>query len=244
MPEDGNNFQGETNSDSFLLTDLDLFKISQQTKELWILPNRSATHRAIECLIRQGMNWDNSERILNRIRASIGNADISKSNLTMTEKTLKRWGLSSAKICGIYKILNMTEVNSKNLCSIKEGGSALVQLFKTLEEEDDDVWLYSEYNVLQNLGILLGRTKSLTVREAMRVGHIWSGARSQISYFLWRLKPTGAIKIIEDEELKPWDFWGHDHEDLKMLKESLKSIRSLTSKNEVSDECPEAIPNS
>jgi hypothetical protein len=196
----------------------------------------------VEILIRQGLSWDNSERIMGYIRASIGQADITPANLSMTDKTFKRWGLSGEKIAGIRKILALPVVTPQTLCSVKEGGIELVRMFKVLEGDDDDCWLYSDYNILRNLAVLLFRSKALTSRECMAIGRAWAGTRSQISYFLHRLKPEGAAKILEDEELEPWDFWGGPPAPRSASAAANHISAEGKGKDEVPNECPDALP--
>ena len=58
------------------------------------------------------------------------------------------------------------------------------------------------------MGILFFRSKLMTKTEATLLAKTWIGYRSQISYFLSRLKPEGAIKILDEDDLEPWDFFG------------------------------------
>ena len=209
MPDDGDSFQGESSNDTEFLQELDLFALSEQTKQWWQAPPRTPVHRAIEILIRQNMSWENGEKIMERVRASIGEADISLSNLVMTDKTLKKWGLSAEKISGIRKILSLQEITPKTLCSIKEGGIYLVQMFTVMEEENDDCWVYNNPNALRNLSIFLGRARPLTAREAVHMSRsAFSGHRSQLSYFLYMLKTEGAIAMVNDEPLEITHFYG------------------------------------
>lgn len=210
MPEDGDGFQGQSSNDVEYMQEMDLFAISERTKHLWQSQPRTPLHRAIEILIRQNMNWTNGEYIMQRIKDTIGDVDISVSNLTMTDKTLKKWGLSTEKISGIRKILSLEEITPKTLCSVKEGGIHLVQMFTAMEGENDDCWVYNDSNLLRNLGILLGRSRSLAAREALQIGRSFAGVRSQISCFLHMLKPEGAICIVNNEPLEPEHFYGVD----------------------------------
>jgi hypothetical protein len=208
MPEDGDGFQGESSNDVEYLQDMDLFALSEQTKHLWRSEERTPLHRALEILIRQNMNWTNGDNIMKRIRDSIGSADMSASNMIMTDKTLKKWGLSAEKISGIRKILSLGEITPKTLCSVKEGGIHLIQMFTVMEGENDDCWIYNDSNILRNLGTLLGRSRSLTPREGMIVSRAsFAGVKSQISYFLHMLRPEGAIAICNDEPLEVAHFY-------------------------------------
>lgn len=200
---EGDNFDNR----QFIAQDLDLFEISNKYKHLWLFPEYSSLHTSIVLLIRKGLSYSSSSKILNKINEAIGNKQISKTNFTMTDKKLKQWGLSSEKIEGIRKILNLEQVTSNSLCKIKEGGLYLVKLFKIINQEDDDIFLWDDYNVLRNMGILFYRNKSLSKQECIFISKNWIGYRSQISYFLYRLRPEGALKICEDLELNIDDFW-------------------------------------
>jgi hypothetical protein len=153
----------------------------------------------------------------------------------MTDKKLKQWGLSSQKIAAIRQILSLSEVTPRDLCKIKEGGIHLVKSFKVMTELDDDVFLNTDYNVLRNLGILFGRSKPMTSTEATIVSRNWIGYRSQISYFLHRLKPEGAVKVFAEQKLEPWDFWGADPPSLESL------LEFSSSESDDPDEVPDLV---
>lgn len=203
-------FQGPDFSEDrkSLAEELDLFSLSNQTKALWKLPEYSPLHRAILILISKGLTHEFYSKILERLEKAIGKREITPKNFTMKDATLKAWGLSAEKIAGIRKLLKLPEVDTKALCKIKEGGIYCVKAFKILTEEDDDVFLWEDYNVLRCLGILFFKDKPMSKAEAMQVSRNWAGYRSQISYFLHRLRPEGACKIIDEKELDEYDFWG------------------------------------
>lgn len=206
-------FEGDDTSQdrNEIAQDLDLFSLSNKYKKLWKLPECPSHHRAVLLLIAKGIPHDTFKRIRSKISEAIGNKPISASNFTMTDKKLKEWGLSNEKISGIRKILALPEVTSGALCKIKEGGIYLVKAFKIFQEEDDDIMLFEDYNVLKNLGILFFRNKPMTKTEAQQVCKNWINYRSQISYFLYRLKPDSADKIHDEtKELDKYDFWGFD----------------------------------
>jgi len=202
-------FEGNDPSEDriFHAADLDLFSIANRYRKFWKLPERSPYHTAISLLIGKGLPYDTVSKIMEHIGQALGNKDISPKNFHITDKKLKSWGLSQEKIDGIRKILALEEVSSQSLCKIKEGGIYLVKAFKVIQEEDDDVFLPDDYNVLRNLGILFFRDKPMTKTEAMKLSRAWQGHRSLISYFLLKLKPDGAVKILDEEESH--DFWGH-----------------------------------
>jgi 3-methyladenine DNA glycosylase/8-oxoguanine DNA glycosylase len=201
-------FEGDDNS-VFLkehATDLDLFAVSNTYKSLWKLPARSDLHQAISLLISKNAPYDMTKKIMKKISDTIGNRDITIQNFVMKDSKLKEWGLSNDKIQGIRKILSLPEITAKSLCSVKEGGIYLVKAFKIFQEEDDDIFLYEDYTVRKNLGILFYRDKPLSESESRKLSQYWQGHRSQISYFLYRLTSKGADKILEDKELDDSDF--------------------------------------
>jgi hypothetical protein len=241
-------FEGDNNSDvnQSIVEAHDLFALSNRYKKFWTLPECAAAHRAILLLIYKGVSYDFGSKILQRIQSAIGKKDFTAKNFTITDKKLKEWGLSSEKIEGIRQILALAEqgeITSSVLCKVKAGGLYLVKAFKVFSEENDDVFMAEDYNVQQNMGILLFRTKKMTNTEAMRLSRTWEGYRSRISYFLYRLKPTGAVKILDEEDLEPWDFWGCEQP------KASSSTSSGGGKDEVkdddsSDEAPELVDGS
>lgn len=204
-------FQGDNNNNvnTFIAEDLDLFKTSTEYKSYWQILETGALHTALEIMIRKGLSFSLGEKIMNNIRSAVGK-EMTKKNFSMTDKKLKQWGISSEKIKAMHKILDLPEITSQSLCSIKEGGIHLVKAFKIMAQEDDDVFLHTEYRVLQNMGILFCKEKNMTPVEAMRLSRVWNGYKSQISMFLYSLKPEGAFKLLDNQALDQYDFWGKD----------------------------------
>lgn len=192
------------------LKNLDLFSLSNGTKNYWKLADHSALHTALYLMITKGMSFESGEKLMNKIRGTLGKKDMNKEKFTISDKTLKEWGLSAAKIQGIRTILSLDSINSSTLCKVKEGGLWLIKMHAVLAETNDDTPLYFCYEVKQNLAALLGHAKILSDEETKKLFTIWTGYRSQISYFLYRIKPESIVKILDDEELDKFDFNGCD----------------------------------
>jgi hypothetical protein len=201
-------FEGEDNTQEnrkFQAEFLDLFAKSEKYKKYWKLPQCSSKHRALFIIISKELPYKTSSRILEKIYNTIGKKEIIK--FEISDKTLKKWELSNEKINCLKKMLELPEVNSKTLCKIKEFGIYGVKLFKIMQEEDDDVFLKEDYNICKNLGILFEKNRAMTKVEAQQISSNWLGFRSQLSFFLYRLKPEGAYKLLDEKELDEKDFW-------------------------------------
>lgn len=205
-------FEGDDNAAerSDFIGDLDLFAVSNKTKKYWKLPERSNLHIALYLMITMGMSYESGEKIMKKIKDTIGDKDMSKENFVISDKTLKEWGLSATKISGIKKILGLKEITQQSLCKVREGGIKLVKMFMVLSETKDDTSLEFCYEVRRNLSNLLGHSKILPEPDAKKLFLKWSGYKSQIGYFLYRLKPDSAVKIVDDIELDQYDFNGFD----------------------------------
>jgi 3-methyladenine DNA glycosylase/8-oxoguanine DNA glycosylase len=201
-------FEGDNNDmSSCIAEDLDLFAVATRTMDLWKLPERTAHHIAIDLVISKGLSYDMYTKVRNNIKNAIGKREYSQDTFKFTDKKLKEWGISGEKINAIRKILQLETVDSGALCRIKECGLHIVKAFKVFFQEHDDTFLNEDYNVRTNMGILFCKNKLMTPQEATRVAKNWNGHRSIISYFLHRLKPTSAYKILDQEELDDNDFY-------------------------------------
>lgn len=214
MPDDSCEvYQGDQDDYSEYIRSLDLFDVALSSKPFWYLPgtlcpkDSSPTHMLIWFVIHHGLSVSVSEKIMNHIKLAIGNNNISKENFTMKEDTLKKWGLSGDKIDLIKKILSLEELTTKTLCKIKIGLYYL-SIFKAMVDEEDDCFVYQDVNIRKNLSVILGRDKIVTESEARKISKNWTGYRSKISYFLYRLRPESMLKVMEEEELAAHDFWG------------------------------------
>lgn len=216
MPNDSDIFEGDSSKEEKhdLALDLDLFNLSNIYKKYWKYPDRTDLFQAIFILISKGLPYEQYSSIMSKIAGSVGYKITSDGEFKIHDTTLKNWGLSSDKINGIRKILQIAKdgsINANTLCKVKEGGIYLVKAFKILQEEDDDIFLAEDYTVRRVLSILYSRSKILTIPEAKEIGLAWTGHRSQISYFLSRLKDSGAHKILNEKELEQTDFIGFEN---------------------------------
>jgi hypothetical protein len=201
-------FEGDnTDISKNIAEDLDLFELANRYKKLWERKERSAHHTAVDLVISRGMSPDTYKNICDNIKNAIGKKDYSIDTFKITDKKLKEWGLSNDKITAIRKILQLESVDSNTLCRIKECGIHIVKAFKVFFGEHDDTFLNEDYNVRTNMGILFYKNKLMTPQEATQVAKNWNGYRSTISFFLHRLKPEGAFKVLNDEELSREDFY-------------------------------------
>lgn len=202
-------FEGDNNSldQQDFLDAMDLFSVSNASKHLWKLPERSNLHVALFLMITKGLPHAAGQKIMDRIEQAIGKKDMSHKNFTFSDKKMKQWGLSAEKISGIRKILTLDEINPNTLCKVKEGGIYLIKGFRVLADEDDDTFWESSFQVRYNMGRLLGHSKILPEQDARNLGKKWLGYRSQISYFFYRIKPDAMEKIVNEEELTADDFF-------------------------------------
>lgn len=201
-------FEGDnTDISSIIAEDLDLFSVAKNTKDLWILPEHSAHHTAVDLVMAKGLSFDMYKRLRTNIYNAIGKREYSRDTFKFTDKKLKEWGMSNEKITAIRKILEVETVDSGALCRIRECGIHIVKAFKVFYGEHDDTFLNEDYNVRTNLGLLFSKNKLMTPQEATKVARNWSGHRSIISYFLHRLKPESVFKILDNEDLQKEDFF-------------------------------------
>jgi 3-methyladenine DNA glycosylase/8-oxoguanine DNA glycosylase len=179
-----------------------------------------------------------------------GKIEITKENFTFKDKTLLEYGLSKDQIRIIKEILSIVNKKSENkeqlitesclatsgrdksnkldlltikdLTKIKGIGVWTIKAVKILMNEDPDVSLEQDYYVRKILSRLYGYQKVITETEARKILQTWNGNRSQISYFLWRLKETAIEKILENQKLERHDFLGFEKEERKEREESVR----------------------
>jgi hypothetical protein len=228
MPDEGGIFEGDNTNEinQHFIQDLDLFNLSNKFKKFWKLPERNNLYTAIFIMVSKGLPFETYNKIMENMHKSLG-VKFTVNSFNFSDKKLKEWGLSNDKISGIRKILEIAkteEITPKNLCRVKEGGIYLYKSFKILQEEDDDCFLFEDYIVRRNLSILFYKDKIMTTTEAKDISVAWRGHRSQISYFLSKLKESGVVKILDDEPLEEYDFIGYD--DVENVSSSSSSSKS------------------
>lgn len=248
MPDEGGIFEGDNNGEvnHEFAQDLDLFNLSNECKKFWKLPERNNLYTAIFIMVSKGLSYETYNKIMENMHKSIG-VKFTVNNFNFSDKKLKEWGLSNDKISGIRKILEIAkteEITPKNLCRVKEGGIYLYKSFKIIQEEDDDCFLFEDHIVRKNLSVLFYKDKLMLPTEAKEISKAWQGHRSQISYFLSKLKESGAVKILDDEPLEQSDFIGYDELETNNssnssnssssshIKEKLKQLKNNSGKDE------------
>lgn len=186
----------------------DLLKLAIDNKEHYVFPDRSLTHNAILMIIANRLNNEKSEEVKKKLYSSIGRegkVELSKENFKFKDKTLLSYGLSHDQIKLIREVLEMKEINIKNLTKIKGIGIWTIKALKIITNEDN-VCFEQDYNVRNNLGLLYGYDKLVPESEVKKILSSWNGNRTIISYFLWRLKKESIVKILEDQKLSYLDF--------------------------------------
>jgi 3-methyladenine DNA glycosylase/8-oxoguanine DNA glycosylase len=219
--------------EQFDFTFFDLLKLSGETKQWWLQPTRSLLHNAISCVISMRIKFEKSREIRQKIYNSIGKegkVEITKENFKFKNQTLCEYGLSTEQIRIIREILtfdnkkseNKEQLTIKDLTKIKGIGVWTIKAVKILMNEDLDVSLEQDYYIRKMLSELYGYKKVITETEARKILQTWNGNRSQISYFLWRLKFESIEKILENVKLERHDFLGFEKEERKEREETVR----------------------
>lgn len=210
--------------------DYDLFALSNETKEWWYREPLGIIHETVLLIITEKLSFHKSDEVLNKIIASIGKKEITKTTFTISDNKLKEWGLSSDCCSLIRSVLELSSPTVKDIVKIRGIGIRNIKAIKIIMGEEDDQFLYEDLHIRRCMAILFNHKKPLTPSDAKHLSSVWEGHRSQISMFLLRLTFEGIGKIVEMKPLTKEDF---------MLKTSqgypIEQIRTKNTDDNVSD---------
>jgi 3-methyladenine DNA glycosylase/8-oxoguanine DNA glycosylase len=66
---------------------------------------------------------------------------------------------------------------------------------------DKDIFLAEDYWIRKRLSEIVNSAKILSIKECNTLSNQWAGYRTDVSKFLWRIRPEGCIALRNNIDL-------------------------------------------
>lgn len=194
---------------------VDPYAIVNDSRKFWEIPPKPVFHHLISLLTSQEVKFSIGRKIrhsLYAISSAVGCNGVITPELilSLTDQQLSSTGLSPQR-CITAKELARFSYEVKTIddyAKINGVGQWTIKGLKILFNLDSRIILYEDKWIRKRLAELhqLPPRTVLTPIQAKDLFKPWEGYETLMSYFLWRIKPTGINRIIQRQPLTRDDF--------------------------------------
>ena len=188
-------------------TILSLIDIINETQSFWdVLPPKPLFHAAISQFVTKRVRFSQSRLIRRKMYVLLGDPyDVNILRNNITDNDLKAIGLSSDQIVSIREIANLPDpLTLESLSTIRGVGPWVLKSTQLLTETDqENIYLEEDFWIRSRLGECFNLNKVPTICQARKLllnnvdSSGLSSSGSKITRFLWRIKPSGTLKIAK-----------------------------------------------
>lgn len=193
-----------------------LGQLAEHYKDLYPIPCGTLLQNTISLIVSQQVKFSQGRVIRKRLyelidaktsKTSSGSTDTDTILRSLTHKDWKDLGLTPNKISTILEITSMSNLSVDNLDHIKGIGPWTIKALKVLTNSDPNVFLSEDLWIRKRFSELVGtRTLSSKELDEMMGNSDTNSNLTQVSRFLWRLKPENVQKLVQSQELSREDF--------------------------------------
>ena len=178
----------------------------KKTESFWNLPKKTIFHIAINLVIYLKISFKQGRKIRQELYKKINSFDLSKELLCkLTNQDFARIGLEDNKISVINKIIDAEDLSINYLEQLKGIGPWTIKSLKIMNGEKN-LFLEEDYWIRKRLKELFNLDKVPTIKESKKIVEHINCDKSELTRFLWRIKPNGIVKVKNNEELVREDF--------------------------------------
>lgn len=177
---------------------MQLSKIIDKTKEYYNIPSKSLFHNTISLVISQKIAFGKGRAIRIKIYDKIGSYEMSYDNMKdFTKEDLASFGLESFQIETIQRVMALPQplVYNDVINKVKGIGEWTKKALELYEGNKDNILLVEDYWIRKRVRDLFDLSKIPTVKEAEKLLDGICKNKSNVSKFLWRIKPEAIKKI-------------------------------------------------
>lgn len=182
-------------------------EILEYTEKYYKLKEYSFFHQTISLIISQKISFKKSRSIRSKIFEKIfPEKEFTIQNFKFIKEDLKNFGLNETQIDTINNII---EIYNKDLDvinwihkiqKIKGIGIWTIKCLKIMFNIDNDIFLSEDFWIRSRLSELYNYNYVITIKESNDISIQWKGYRTNVSKFLWRIKPEG-IEALKNKDL-------------------------------------------
>lgn len=169
----------------------------QQTQEFWDLESRGIYHEIVSLIISQRIAFSQSRKIRSSIYKKIDSNTMTYDKISsLSGNELKLCGLDNSKISVIRSITN--DVSKEQFMEISGIGNWTYKAFliQTEANENPDILLVEDLWIRNHLVTLYDLNPKITAKQVeILFGDHWTGYKTAVTKFLWRLSKTGLLNL-------------------------------------------------
>lgn len=174
-----------------------------KTSEFYKQKQYSIEHQTVSLIISQKVSFTIGKNIRKKLFELTKGEEFVKNNMNkISNEQLVKIGIDSNKIKTIRNVLNVefehTDKYINAIDKINGIGTWTIKCLKIMFKTDPDIMLVEDLWIRKRLQELLRLNKLPTMSECNKLSNIWSGYRTIVSLFLWRIKPDGIKQLLQD----------------------------------------------
>ena len=185
--------------------------LQEAIQNVHLLPKPVSLYKSlISLIISQQISFKASRKLRGNLYQYLGSNEFTPENiLKITSVQWEGWGLNPHRRELIHRVTDMalkSELRVADLSKIEGIGPWTLKGLQIMTYIEPDVFLYEDAFIRKHIRKLFG---NLTLRQIQKLSQtpVWAGQRSLVSRFLWRLRDSGALKLIQGENITPEDLY-------------------------------------
>lgn len=184
-----------------------MLKIAEATKHWWQLPHRPIFHHLISLICSQEVKFAQGRKIRQAFYKFSPEGIISRQLIqSLTDDQLASTKLAKSRCKVVRKLADIPEGNIEEYQQVDGVGPWTIKGLKILAGLDQKIILFEDKWIRQRLSELVDHDKILPERVVKDIFSHWPGNESMMSYFFWRIQPSGIRKLKSGENLIRDDF--------------------------------------
>lgn len=196
------------------MASLTTFDVILMYRTYWEVKRKSYFHNIISLITSQEVSFQKGRQIRQKLYEIIKSDEFTKENIkNISDKDLITIGIKNSRIVCIREISELKIHNEETCIKIKGIGPWTIKAASILsstsfdEAENTGIILYEDKWIRKRLSELVGCNKILTEKETISFFEAnVKGHYTLLSYFLWRIKPSGVKKWKNGDILEREDF--------------------------------------
>lgn len=176
-------------------------EILEQTKQFWKINEHTIFHNTISLVISQKVSFNIGRNIRIKLFELIGSSEFTKDNISqLSDCEMQNIGLDKNKIILVKLIIRINKKNNleflNELLNLKGIGKWTIKALQILNLNDSNIFLSEDLWIRKRLSELIGIKSVLTIKDCDNlVNFDCKINKSNLTRFLWRIKPEGIIAL-------------------------------------------------
>ena len=182
-------------------------KLLTKTKEYYKLKQYNIFHQTISLILSQKISFVMSRKIRSNIFDMISpNKEFTKENISNIKKSkMISIGIDEDKYRVILNVMNTNECETNDwinkMSKIKGIGPWTIKCLKIMFDVGNDLFLCEDLWIRKRLSELVLSDDVMSQKKCNEISLCWKGHRTNVSKFLWRIKPEGILALKNGDDL-------------------------------------------